>query len=346
MDTNGERFAERGTLRQPRRAPGVCGGRALTLISLTLALGLPGFAARGAPVRVATFNVRNYTSTDRLVDGRYRPEYPKPEREKAALREILDACRPDVLALQEFGPAPYLEELQQDYEREHPGEGFPFGIVLEAADPERHVAVLSRIPFTRATKHRDITFDYFGGREQVRRGLLGLDFDSGGVEWTLFVVHLKSRTTDRNDDPMSAEQRLLEARAVRDLILARFPDPAAARFVVAGDFNDTRDSRPLKAFLRRGRTSITQIIPAEDTRGETWTHYYRSADNYSRVDFILASAAAMPCVVGGRGFVVDGADALAASDHRLVYADLDFTITTRKQETPPAARTSGVSGID
>ena len=37
----------------------------------------------GASVRVASFNVYNYSIMDRWVEGVYRQSYPKPESEKA-----------------------------------------------------------------------------------------------------------------------------------------------------------------------------------------------------------------------------------------------------------------------
>ena len=33
-------------------------------------------------VRVASFNLQNYLSCERIVDGKWRPDYPKPEVEK------------------------------------------------------------------------------------------------------------------------------------------------------------------------------------------------------------------------------------------------------------------------
>ena len=205
-------------------------------------------------------------------------------------------------------------------------EGLEFihSYLLEAADPERHVAILSRIPFARVTPHAEIEFEYLDRRERVKRGLLEVGFESANVEWTLFVVHLKSRYTDREDDPMSATRRMLEARAVRDVILDRFPRPDVARFLIAGDCNDTTDSKPLAALQRRGKTVITQPIPARDSRGETWTHCYRVAHTYSRVDFLLSSPGLWPCISAQRGVIYDGAGTLEGSDHRIVYVDLEF----------------------
>ncbi len=279
-----------------------------------------GGTASGS-IRVATFNVYNYLSMDRRVEGRYRPAYPKPEVEKAGIRATIRAVEPDVLALQELGPAPYLEELRQDLA--HEGLVYTHSYLLEAADPARHVAVLSRLPFRAVNGHPEVEFNYFQERELVKRGLLEVSFGEGDERWTLFVVHLKSRFTDRPDDPMSETRRTLEARAARDLVLARFPNPGSARYIVAGDFNDTTRSRPIEAFRHRGPRTITELLPTADSRGETWTHRYLPEDSYTRVDYLLVSPGMRPSVAGGVARIFDGVGALSGTDHRMVYLDLD-----------------------
>ena len=65
-------------------------------------------------VRVASFNLRNYLSCDRMVEGKWRPDYPKPEIEKKAVRSIIRSVNPDILAIQEMGDYPYMVELWMD----------------------------------------------------------------------------------------------------------------------------------------------------------------------------------------------------------------------------------------
>jgi len=313
-------------------------------LRLVVALLVVGTTAGDAatPVRVATLNLYNYLQMDRRVDGRFRPNYPKPEREKAAIRAMIRAVQPDILALQEIGPAPYLEELRRDLVEE--GWVFPYSQLLEAADPERHVAVLSRLPFARVTPHPEVEIRYFKERELVKRGLLEVAFSSPAGEWTLFIVHLKSRYTDRPDDPLSATRRVLEAAAVRDVVLGEFPDPARARFLVAGDCNDTTGSKTLARLRARGKLRITDVLPTADSRGETWTHRYRQEDTYSRVDFLLPSPGLWPYVAGGVGHIFDDQRALEGTDHRLVYVDLDFDAVV--EPASPADEITPSSGGD
>ena len=279
-------------------------------------------------IRVATFNLRNYLICDRQVEGIWRKEYPKPEKEKAAIRSIVSKVKPAVLALQEIGPEPFLREFQKDLQTE--GIHYPHSAWMEAEDENRHLAVLSRMPIVETRRHDDLDFKYFDGREKIKRGLLEVVFETNGVKWSLFVVHLKSKWTERKDDPEGAKKRTGEARAARDFIRANHPPEKPSNYLVAGDFNDHRDSSPLRRFLQCGDAKLTSILPAADSRGEVWTHYWRKRDLYSRVDFILASPAMIERVKDGRGKVVDSPEALTASDHRMVHFDLNFKEAKKK----------------
>jgi exonuclease III len=71
---------------------------------------------------------------------------------------------------------------------------------------------------------------------------------------------------------------------------------------------------------KRGDTLIGEILPAADSRGETWTHFYRKEDSYSRIDYLMVSPALQAYVIGGRAVVWDGPGVESASDHRPVFA--------------------------
>jgi endonuclease/exonuclease/phosphatase family metal-dependent hydrolase len=299
------------------------GGKRRRVAGFALWLALAG-AMWAETLTVATYNVENYVMANRVVEGVYRKNYPKPEAAKTALRTVIKALDADVIALQEVGPLPYLEELRRDLASE--GVDYPHVAWIEAADTERHVAVLSRRPFTAVTRHTDLMFAYFGKEERVKRGLLEVRFETGGGEVALFVVHLKSRYTDRADDPESARRRAGEAEAVRDRVLRIFPEPerSQARFLIAGDFNDGPGSRPLRALSARGKTTIAEVLAAADSRGEMWTHFYRKEDSYSRVDYVLVSPGLKPTVVGGVAAIFDGAGVREASDHRPLVVRLEL----------------------
>jgi endonuclease/exonuclease/phosphatase family metal-dependent hydrolase len=314
----------------------------LALAAWALAGALPnGASAVSAPatpvtIRLATYNVRSYFSDNRLVDGVYLHDWPKPEDEKTALRAVIRAAHPDVLAMEEMGLAPYLEELQRDLATE--GLKYPYSTLVNGPDPDRHVAVLSRLPLAEVDAHADIPYQLGKGTSQVHRGLLEVHFVTAGVPWTLYVVHLKSKLTEVSFDPQSARERDAEAVAVRDVIRQRQPLTGAELVAVVGDFNDTRDSPPLKRFLELDGKPLLRAAPALDSRGEAWTLSYPRADTYDRCDFILLSAALAPAQKGGA--VVDIPAATEASDHRMVWADLVFPPPPEAPAKTPAAKTA------
>src|SRR3954464_14018242 len=77
-----------------------------------------GAIARGETLVIATYNVENYGPANRMTDGGYRTDYPKPEDEKRALRTVIRGLNADVLVMQEMGPQLYLDELRRDLKTE------------------------------------------------------------------------------------------------------------------------------------------------------------------------------------------------------------------------------------
>ncbi|GAB5562781.1 MAG: hypothetical protein SynsKO_44280 [Synoicihabitans sp.] len=281
-------------------------------------------AASAEPITVATYNVANYNLTNRQIEGAFLTSYPKPEGEKNALRRVIREMDADILALQEIGGEDFLRELQRDLRRD--GMSYPESVVLNAVDEQRRLAVLSRVPLTAVRRHTDLEFAYFNGRESVKRGMLEVRFETPIGEVALFVVHLKSRLTVRRDDPQARLRRGREATAARDRILELFPQPTESHFIITGDFNEGPLHRPVRAFSAIGGRPISELVPAYDSRGETWTHRYRRNDEYSRVDFFMVSEPMQKWIEGGAGRIPDQPDVLVASDHRPVVLTLDFEV--------------------
>ncbi|MSU50029.1 MAG: endonuclease/exonuclease/phosphatase family protein [Opitutus sp.] len=284
---------------------------------LLVAIGVwTAVALHAETLTVATYNIENYGPANRMTEAGYRKDYPKPEAEKRALRAVIRGLNADVLVVQEMGDQPYLDELRRDLKAD--GLDYPHAALASAADADRHLAVLAKRTLKAVTTHTDLQFTYFGGKETVKRGLLEATIATAAGDVTVFVVHLKSRFTDRDDDPQSAVRRAGEATAIRDRVLKRFPSPADARFIVLGDCNDSRSSKAAAFLQKRGKTEITKLVPAGDSRGEVWSHFYRREETYSRVDQIFVSPGLKSAVNGGVGKIYDGDGVREASDHRPV----------------------------
>ncbi len=273
-------------------------------------------------VRVATCNVENYLVSDRRVDGIYRRAYPKPESSKEALRRLLHSVNADVIALQEMGTEAFLIEFQRDLAKE--GLTYPYRAWMQGTDTVRHLAVLSRLPIAEVIRHDDIVFTYFGEPIAMRRGMLEVVFAHPEGDWRLYNLHLKSRWTERRDDPRAEEKRVGEATAARERIRRRLKEDPHSRLLVVGDFNDTAGSRAIHRFRVINRVPFLHPIPAFDSQGHSWTHFFQREEVYSRVDYIFASPSMYPLLVGGQGHICDLSEWNEASDHRIVWADFSF----------------------
>ena len=273
-------------------------------------------------LRVATYNIRNHLCMDRLLEDGFRRDYPKPESEKAVVIDTILAVAPDVLVLQELGGPLYLEELQADLWRA--GLEYSGKAIVEAADEERHVGALWReeVAIT-PIAHADLEFSYWGESYAVKRGMLELVVhDKKGQSWaSLFGLHLKSKYMTDPRDPMSEERRVGEARAARNRILERYPEPSTARFLVLGDLNDGPFSRALQRFKTKGELRISRVLDSRDGYGLMWTYFYRKGGTYSQIDHILASEG-WTALHDLTARIETRDDYYEGSDHRLVWLDI------------------------
>lgn len=293
---------------------------ARTALSFIL-LCLGPYSLKAEVIRVATYNVRNYLEVDRWVDSRYRPGFPKTEKEKAALRSVILSVHPDVLVIQEMGTEPYLKELQADLKEA--GIEYPYQYVAKGSDEERHVALLSRIKPIDLVSHADMNFSYFKSDIPVKRGMMEVVFQTNGIKWKLFGLHLKSKWSDYDEDPHSNDRRRSEALACRGRIL-ELQKRDELPFLIVGDLNDTKSTPPIRLLQYRGKNEVAAMVDAVDSRGDRWTHFYEAEDTYTRIDYILKSPDFPAAVIGNHAHVYDGPGYLDASDHRLVWIDLHW----------------------
>jgi len=245
--------------------------------AVALAVAFSAAAPSLTGLQIASLNVRNYLGQDRWVHEAYRFAYPKPEKEKAALRKLIHKVRPDILLLQEMGSDAYLRELQNDLQAE--GLHYSYRHFSGREEGRTGLSLLAkRVPeeviFHAAPKNADDRF--------LARGIQELLFRETHDRAALrvFHVHLKSRYTSDPADPDSRMQRKEEIDLLTDWAARRMAVSGDREWILlAGDFN-TPFTNKLMAPLHQ----IAQPVPLIDPSGSGWTYYHRKTDRRERVD--------------------------------------------------------------
>jgi endonuclease/exonuclease/phosphatase family metal-dependent hydrolase len=293
-----------------------------------LVLGRPGAAARAGDIRVATYNVETYL--DQPTETRPRV---KPAAAKAKVRESIRILNPDVIALEEMGGTNALLELRESLGAE--GQHFDYWEEVQGFDQDIHVAVLSKLPIVASRPHTNDDFLLDGRRMRVKRGFAEVDIAGGSnFVFTVIVAHLKSRLATPEAD--EAEERLGEAKVLRGIIDARLAGEPEAKLIVLGDFNDTRDSAPVREILGRGKRKLFDTRPAEhngdipvreppyyEPRDVAWTYYYGKDDTYSRIDYIAISPGLLKYWVKEDTYIPAIPNWGVGSDHRPIVAGFE-----------------------
>jgi endonuclease/exonuclease/phosphatase family metal-dependent hydrolase len=278
--------------------------------------------------RVATYNVENYL--DQPTESRH---VAKSDEAKAKVRESIEVMKPDVIALEEMGTTNALMELRASLKTE--GQNFPFWEWIEGADTNIHVAVLSKFPIIARHPHTNDEFLLDGKRFRVERGFAEVEIQaSTNFTFTLIAAHLKSQLQIPNAD--EAEERLGEANVLRKIIDERFKENPDARLIVLGDFNDLKNSDPIKKIIGRGKFKLTDTRPAErngdnapaappyfEPRNVAWTYFYGADDTYSRIDYILLSPAMARDWVRAGTYIPAIPNWGIGSDHRPIVATFE-----------------------
>lgn len=292
-------------------------------------------------LRVGTYNLHNFRDENRFSEkGKFQYKRPKPEREKQALYRTILEVRPDVLAVQEIGGEAWLDEFAEALARR--GLVYPYRALLTGDDKLNRLAILSRVPFSKTIE--------IAAPRKLTRGLLGIVVPvQGGKNFYVYGVHLKSKISSDPDDPECARRRLREARYVRRLIDFRAEDEKAAEkipalldgripetlkksppelFALVGDFNDDPGSPPLRPLES---AAFARALPARDSKGGVFSYVNPRREYFHAFDRIFVS----PEIYGkhyvpASAKIADFPWAADASDHRLVYADFDFTGTLRR----------------
>ncbi len=288
------------------------------------ALLLPSPLDAAETFRVASYNLNNY------IDAPAGNRPVKSAESKAKIREGLRALKADVVALQEMGGTNALLELRDSLKAE--GLDYPHWEHVSGFDTNIHVAVLSRFPIVGRRPHTNDSFLLLGRRFRVSRGFAEVDIKvNPRYEFTLFTAHLKSKL--QSPDADEAELREQEALLLREKVTKRLAADPNANVIVLGDFNDTKDAKPIRALIGRGNIGLLDTRPAVRNGDDqphpnpryaapkiTWTHFYGKEDTYARFDYILLSRGMAKEWLADETYVLRLSNWGIGSDHRPVVA--------------------------
>lgn len=286
------------------------------------------FTSFAAEFRVATYNVENYL--DQPTESRH---FVKSAEAKAKVRIMIEAMNPDVIALEEMGTTNALLELRASLKADELN--FPFWEHVSGADTSIHVAVLSKFPIVARHPHTNDEFLLDGERFRVERGFAEVEIQAAtNFTFTLIAAHLKSQLATPVSD--EAEERLGEANVLRGIIDDHFKANPNAKLIVLGDFNDAKNSDPIKKIIGRGKFKLIDTRPDErngdsapaappyfEPRNVTWTYFYGADDTYSRIDYILLSPAMARDWVKAETYIPKIPNWGIGSDHRPIVATFE-----------------------
>lgn len=277
--------------------------RALFVLGMVCMWALP---AAAEPLHLLSWNVRNYLSQNQVIEGRWRPDYPKPEAEKAALRAVLLSERADVVFFQEMGAEPYLRELQRDLRTK--GLDYPYLAMGRGVDTVRHLAVLSKVPIE-VHLHAHTEAEH---QLPLRRGLMEVKIEHEAGVLQVFNLHLKSRWTVDQADPLAQQQRNGEMERLVEIVRQRRHPQET--LLILGDFNEP-GTFPARTWLLEQLPELERL-PQTDSQGDDWTYYWAREDRRESIDAIYHWPAEPTPFKLSPIRIVDPSAVMQASDHR------------------------------
>lgn len=285
--------------------------------------------AKAPDVTFVFWNVRNYRLEpvkDR--DGKVTTPAKEPLAAEA-VASTLASLRPDIVGLCEIGTRKDLADLQSRLEKL--GVDLRYCTWVDGPDRERHLALLSRFPLEQIRHDTKSAFKIGELPYRVQRGFLDCAVKVC-PEFFLQLVgaHFKSRrVVPEFDNAMFRRQESLVLREKIEGILRAAPE---TMLIVFGDLNDTKNSPAVSGLAgRRGGKESLEILELADQMGDQWTYLWPESDEYSRVDYVMASDALLPLVRKSESMIHRAPNWLDASDHRPLVVKIGLPAETKKK---------------
>lgn len=275
------------------------------------------FVLRAGEVVVASYNLENYLRMERRVDGKKVLDAPKPAEEVEAVVEVLREIQPDVLGLVEMGDESMLEDLRGRLKAA--GLDYPHKEWVKGTDAARHLALLSKFPIVERHSRDEVPFELNGTRHHIGRGILDVTVQlSDSYRLRLVGAHLKSKREVPDFD--QAEMRGKEAWFFREHLNKILEANPEENLLLFGDLNDTKNEYPVKELMGSSKDPFRmKDLFLTDRYGYRWTHFWSTADVYSRIDYMLASSGLLPEVNMDKSGISSSKIWYKASDHRAIF---------------------------
>lgn len=268
-------------------------------------------------VVIASYNVENYLMMPRWIDGHYRSNAGKPVSEKEAVTKMIAQIHPDILGLMEMGDQRQLSDLTRRLQEA--GMTFSETEYLQGPDQQRHIALLSRFPIVERHSEEFIPIQVQGQTFYSSRGFIDVTIAlPSDLKIRLFCVHLKSKIPVPEYPQFVF--RVAEAMALRKKIEAILSSDPTTPLLIMGDFNDTKNSLAIKTILGKpGTSNALTTLSLHDDHDETWTEYWKEADEYSRIDFIIVNDVLKKRIEENHSAIARPAFWNQASDHCPIF---------------------------
>lgn len=275
----------------------------------------------------------SFNAEDKYWIRKFRGKLVKPKNKKDTKRiaeRILEADV-DVLAVQEVEDRDTLRRFNKEYLKSK----YPYQVVIDGNDIRLiDVGVLSRYPLRVIVSWQQYRDSKEPGNLIFSRDLLQVEIlnkKTYKLLFTLFITHLKSKFVSPFLKGLALKQqiasdnakRIKQSKAIVNIISKEMK--YADNYIVAGDFNDTPNSKYLAPLLAKRNKLKLEDIVKRLPKDERWTATFKESHKpriYEQIDFILSSPSLSKRVkdveIGRRKVIKDG------SDHDPVFAILDL----------------------
>lgn len=201
--------------------------------------------------------------------------------------------------------------------------GFGFAKIVKAEDPQSHLAIFAKTP---PASYQEITDERYtikkGVKLKVLRGFIHAVFDFNGYKLHIFGAQLKDKT--KHPKYLQTNMRRYEARMLKKLVSSVIKKNKNANVLVLADLNDSCGKSPVKAVYARhfGLEKRVFDIRPLDSINVSWTFLDEGRDDYTRVDYALASFALIPEVNYSKCAILETPNWRELSSHRTIVISI------------------------